>query len=421
MRRPEATTLRFMTPLVLGNMMNPLNSTMLATALTTICNAFARNVADGALLVTPLYITAMIGQPVMGWLADLYSPKRINTLGFVLVLAAAVVGMAAPSFGWLVVSRVILGLGTSAAYPSAMAILHRRYAAEGRGVPGNVLGVIAVSSQVCMVLGPVLGGLLSQYMGWKGIFFINIPWVLAGLYSSRFIPEDNGNGSTLFPVPPGETGGVLTLFRQRPGILLVYLRTAATNYVLYQLLYALPQWIQTMRHVKPANTGLMLLPMSLTSAVVAMVISRSANTTRQTLWGLCTIIPGSLALVWLHSSTPLYLLMIVIVWLGLAIGTNIIANQAALNEAAPAGQKGISFGLYRTFGYIGAIVAGAQLHSVFRTGVNDRSLHTLGYFALISCGILMVLFIFSLVKSTSYDDEVHRAVERYQCERAEDH
>src|ERR1700753_856411 len=128
---------RLLPPLVLGAMLNPLNSTMLSTALTRLTHSFGRDVAEGALLITPLYITAMIGQPLMGRLADLYSPKRINYLGLALVLAAGIVGIASRSFSWLIVSRILLGLGTSANYPSAIAILRRYYADRGKPMPAN--------------------------------------------------------------------------------------------------------------------------------------------------------------------------------------------------------------------------------------------------------------------------------------------
>src|ERR1700712_1996476 len=103
-----------MVPLVLGTMMNPLNSTMLATALLTLCNSFKVSVGQGAILITSLYVTAMIAQPLMGRLADIFSAKKINLLGFGLVLIAALIGVFAPSFSWLIVSRIMLGLGTSA-------------------------------------------------------------------------------------------------------------------------------------------------------------------------------------------------------------------------------------------------------------------------------------------------------------------
>ena len=74
-------------------------------------------------------------------------------------------------------------------------------------------------------------------------------------------------------------------------------------------------------------------------------------------------------------------------------GTSIIANQSLLNEEAPLNQKGVSFGLFRTATYIGAILSGTQLKSVFAHGVTDQSFHHLGFFIAVACGILVLLLV----------------------------
>jgi MFS family permease len=463
----KKVSLLFMIPLVLGTMMNPLNSTMLSTALATICHSFGRNISEGPLLITPLYITATIGQPLMGRLADIYSPKKINTLGFILVLIASLVGGLAPSFGWLIASRILLGLGTSAAYPSAIALVQKRYASFGQTVPGNILGIIAVTSQVSMVLGPTLGGYLTEWFGWSGIFFINVPWVLAAMWLSTRFPSfseraaANGNAATGNLVTAKETAAgrpgvwsrtwtrvdglgvfifslflvafwfVLTqrltlltgmplilillgllvfwerrqvdpflnvrLFLLKPTLSLVYLQTLATNYILYLMLYSLPEWIEGVRHVSPSRTGLLMFPMSFVAAGSAMLISRKENLTFLNICGVISMVVACSALFILEERTPVYILIGVTLLLGLATGVNPIANQASLKIQAPSHQIGISFGLYRTFGYIGAIISGSQLKTVFRHGVSDASFHQIVWFATGSCTILTVLHLLPAV------------------------
>ncbi|HEY0274112.1 MAG TPA: MFS transporter, partial [Chitinophaga sp.] len=211
---------------MLGSMMNPLNSTMLATALVTLCNAYKITVGEGAILISSLYITSTVAQPLMGRLADIFSAKKINTLGFILVLIASAIGVWAPAFGWLIASRIILGLGTSAAYPSAMALINQKYAAGQQKVPGSVLGLIVLSAQLSMVLGPVLGGALTQWMGWKGVFFINIPLVIIAMLLSVYIPD--------YPVSPENRQGSIYKRLDVPGILLFCAFLLATLYVLMQ-------------------------------------------------------------------------------------------------------------------------------------------------------------------------------------------
>jgi MFS family permease len=433
---------RFMLPLVLGTMMNPLNSTMLATSLITLCNSFKVSAGSGALLITSLYVTSTIAQPLMGRLADLFSAKRVNMLGFILVLIAALIGIAAPGFSWLIVSRVILGLGTSAAYPSAMAIINRKYADKQLPVPGKVLGIVALSGQVSMVLGPVLGGLLTQMLGWKGIFFINIPWVIVAIYLSRAIPDfpslqSNNKGSlykkldvtgvilfslfllallafllqhqlSLFMLGAAIILLVLMvvwewrqsspfidvkLLAQKPALLLVYVRTLATNYVLYLMLYAMPQWIEGVKHLKPAQTGLLMFPLSLMAIAVGLFTSKSNKLILQNVLGVFVLLLACTGLFMLTGHTPIYLFILFTLVMGTADGINLIANQALLNSETPLNKKGVSFGLFRTFGYIGAIVSSTQLKNLFGNGITDHNFHQIGYYTFYSCIALVILLV----------------------------
>ena len=442
----ERTDWNFMLPLVLGTMLNPLNSTMLATALTIICHQFSREVSSGALLITPLYMAATIGQPLMGRLADIYDPKIINRLGFILVFIATLVGIFAPTFEWLIVSRVLLGLGTSAAYPSAMALIAHKYGTSNRAIPGNVMAIITVSSQVSIVLGPLLGGLLTEFFDWQGIFLINLPWVIAALYFSKNIPAVKNrtqNTENISVLKKTDAIGILIfsalmvilllavvkqtnrelyftfgavlfvvfilwerkqlhpfidvrLLWHKPALLLVYIRTTGTNYILSLLLYALPQWIEIVKAMSPSQTGLIMLPMSLMSALSAIVISsKIKNIALLNFLGIVSLVAAcgylfllhyNIAIVWITGATMLA---------GIAIGFNVIANQSALSIEAPVDKAGVSFGLYRTFGSFGAIASGTQLKSIFHNGVSDISLHTCGWYAAGSCALLILLYVVS--------------------------
>lgn len=439
--RKEEIPYKFIAPLVLGTMMNPLNSTMLATSLITLCNSFKISTGKGAILITSLYVTSTIAQPLMGRLADRFSAKKINMLGFVLVLIAALIGVFAPAFSWLIVSRIILGLGTSAAYPSAMTLLNQKYAKEGRQVPSRILGVMGVSGQVSMVLGPVLGGLLTQSFGWKGIFFINIPWVIIAMlltYAIPNFPPVIKNNDSLFKkldvIGIILFSGVLLsllfllladsfslpllvvlivtlialilwerkqespfidvkLLANKPALSLVYIRTMATSYVLYLMLYGLPQWIEGVKNMTPADTGFMMFPLSLTAIFVGLAISKYNKPVRQNIMGVFVLTIACCGLLLLSKATPVYFIVLFAMVMGTADGINIIANQALLNAESPLAQKGVSFGLFRTFSYLGAILSGTQLKTLFRNGVNDQSFHHIGFYALCSCALLTILLV----------------------------
>jgi MFS family permease len=126
---------RFMAPLCLGSMLNPVNSTMISTALVAIARDFQATVAETGLLIGGLYITSAIAQPTMGRLADRLGARRVFLAGLYLVALAGVAGTFAPSLRALIWVRVLLGIGTSAAYPTAMRILRNRAAQTGSVEP----------------------------------------------------------------------------------------------------------------------------------------------------------------------------------------------------------------------------------------------------------------------------------------------
>lgn len=423
-------------PLLMGTVLNPLNSTMLATALLTICQSFHRNAADGALLIVPLYVAAAVGQPLMGRLADLFNPKKVYIAGLLLILIAAAIGALAPAFWWLILSRVLLGLGTSAAYPCTMAIVAHQ--SEKGTVPRSILGLISVSAQATLVLGPILGGFVTQYLGWTGIFTINIPWVLGSLYVTKWVPSISRPPMQLSlwkqvdPIGIFLFSGLLTglfmllttdlywgylilftaglvafvfweisqqqpfikvqLFGRQPALLMVYFRILATNYVLYLVLYALPQWLESVKMLSPGDTGLISFPMSLASGSVALATSRRGKLSWIYVLAILTMICACSGIFLLNQNIPLWAVIGIMLIFGAATGINGIANQAALSEETLPENTGASFGLLRTFSYLGAILSGVQLKTSFKTGVTDANLHHAGKYAVICCTIFLVLY-----------------------------
>ncbi|WP_407566001.1 MFS transporter [Streptomyces sp. 184] len=89
--------------------------------------------------------------------------------------------MLAPNLWVLVVSRVLLGFGTSAAYPASMSVLRTESERTGAKSPTGILAIPSVSNQVIAVIGPALGGLLIGAGGWHLIFGINVPLAVACL------------------------------------------------------------------------------------------------------------------------------------------------------------------------------------------------------------------------------------------------
>ncbi|MGW5353583.1 MFS transporter [Streptomyces sp. NPDC004031] len=123
-----------------------------------------------------------------GSTADRVGRRRIFQTGLAVFTAGSLLCSLAPSLGWLIVFRMVQAVGGSMLNPVAMSIITNtfhepRERARAIGVWGGVVGI-------SMAAGPIVGGALVQSVGWRAIFWINVPIGLAALVlTARFVPE----------------------------------------------------------------------------------------------------------------------------------------------------------------------------------------------------------------------------------------
>src|SRR5690242_13564903 len=172
---------RLVAPMVLGSVLNPVNSSIIAVSLVPIGHDLGATPSRTVWLISALYLATAVGQPVVGRLVDLVGPRAVYLTGTALVGLAGLLGLVAPSLGWLVVARVVLGLGTCAGYPSSMDLIRREADRTGQTSPAGTLTTLAVANQTVAVIGPPLGGALIGVWGWRSTFAVNIPLSLACL------------------------------------------------------------------------------------------------------------------------------------------------------------------------------------------------------------------------------------------------
>lgn len=147
-----------------GTLLNPLNTSMIAVAVLTLGAAFRVSTITAAWLISGFYLAGAIGMPLMGRLADQFGPRRVFSLGLLLVDLTSALAPLAPAFGWLLAIRIVQAFGTASAYPAGLAIIRAR---DRRGrAPAAALGAVSIAGSVSAALGPVLGGGLVALAGW---------------------------------------------------------------------------------------------------------------------------------------------------------------------------------------------------------------------------------------------------------------
>ena len=427
---------RLLAPMMLGSVLNPINSSIISVSLVPIGAAFGAPPAQTAWLISALYLATAIGQPVVGRLIDLYGPRRLFFVGTTLTGIAGVVGALAPSLGILIVARVLLGFGTCAGYPAAMYLIRSEARRTGHDSPAGVLTALAVATQTIAVIGPSLGGLLIGLGGWRTTLAVNIPLAVVGVILGRRIPRT--------PVSERGTQGLdlpgmalfaamlisLLLFLMSPDITHVYLlglsvaagggfavrekhvatpfidlrvltgniplvatyaRALLAYVVSYAFLYGYTQWMEEGRGLSASQAGLAQLPLFATAIVISTATGRRKDVRAKLLVGAVGQVVACSLLLLLNSTSAIWLLLVVALVFGIPQGLNSLALQNSVYYQAEPSRIGSSAGLLRTFGYLGAIVASAANGAFLSQRADTPGLHHLTWFMLGTAALFLVV------------------------------
>ncbi|HVU54729.1 MAG TPA: MFS transporter [Puia sp.] len=444
MNNKQAYPWRFVTPLYLGSTLNPINSSVIATALVPIAIALHLAIAKTVVLVSVLYLASCIAQPTAGKLAEEFGPRRVFIAGILTVITGALIGGLGNDLPALIVARLLIGLGTSAGYPTAMLMIRRRAQEAGlKEPPGNVLGGLQIAGTVTAALGLPIGGVLVGAWGWRTTFFVSLPLALTALYTAvRWLPRDARTEAPrtikdiaqridllgialfaatiaslllfLFTIPAPRWWALVIaillavvlvmwelrtcrpffdvrLLARNRALSRTYIRFALVTLCIYTVLYGLTQWLQASRHTPSREAGLLILPMSVLSAFLVHYLSKRNLVRGPLIMAAASSLLASAGVFLLSSGTPLLWIVVITLVFGVTMGTSASANQTALYKQVDGAQMGTAAGLLRTFAYIGSIASSALIKIAFHAGVGDHGLHTIALFMMAVSLLALIL------------------------------
>ena len=438
---------RLLAPMMVGSILNPINTAIIAVALTPIGLALGAPARETVWLVSSLYLATAIGQPLVGRLVDIFGVRSLYLLGAVLVTAAGAIGLLAPenrdSVWWLVAARVILGLGTCAGYPAAMHMIRAEADRTGLASPAGILTLLSVTTQTIAVIAPALGGVLVGAWGWRATFAVNVPLGLATLLlGALFLPRRtglepavqdrpriDGIGILLFAVAmlallvflqnlaptliwllvvalvaaaafawwerriPDPFIDVRVLWGNGP-LLLSYVRSLLTATISYTFVYGFTQWLEDGRGLSPTVAGLVLLPVFATGIAVALAFGRRPEVAGKLLVGSAAQLVAGILVLFMTGSSPIWFLVLAMLVLGIPQGLNNLAIQNSLYYQAEPERIASSAGLLRTFFYLGAIVSSVVYGNVYGARATTEGLHVLGWVVVGIAAVFLVLTVF---------------------------
>ncbi len=394
-----------------------------------------------------------------GSVSDRYGRRKIFQIGLCLFTCGSLLCSLAPSIGGLIAFRALQGLGASMLNPVALSIIANAFSepkdrARAIGIWGAVAGL-------SFAVGPLLGGALTQSVGWRAIFWVNVPiGIAAFILAAKFVPESKaararaldpvgqllvlfGLASLTYGVIEGphagwDSGLIVGLFvaaailfaaflryeprRKDPLLDLRFFRSmpfstaAVTGCCAYScfaaFLFLNALYLQQVRGLSAFRTGLYTLPLAVLLMVCAPLSGRMVGSwgPRPSLMAAGAGFLGStLLLTNLSGETAFLMLMLSYVLFGVGLG---MVNPAITNSAVagmPLAQAGVAAAIASTSRQVGAALGVAIAGTVVSARHVDVN-HTYGvsfvrathpiWWAMVACGALILVF--GWVSSTSW-------------------
>jgi EmrB/QacA subfamily drug resistance transporter len=396
--------------LCLGFFMILVDSTIVSVATPAIIEDLQTDV-NNVVWVTSAYLLAY-AVPVLitGRLGDRFGPKRLYLAGLTVFTLASLWCGLTNSIEGLIVARVVQGFGASMITPQTMAIITRIFPAARRGAAMALWGATA---GVATLVGPILGGVLVDGLGWEWIFFINVPVGLIGFALAwRLVPTLETNthsfdwlgvalsGVGMFLLVFGIQEGhqyhwntwvwlsigagllVLALFilwqsrnRREPlvplplfddrNFSLANVAISAMGFAITAMAIPIMIWAQVVRGWSPTQSALLLVPMALMTIVLARLVGGLTDRVHPRLltsFGFAGII---VSLVWLSSvMTPdsaVWTILLPMVLLGIGNAFVWAPNSATATRNLPIQQAGAGAGIYNATRQVGAVLGSAAI------------------------------------------------------------
>ncbi|MFP3466647.1 DHA2 family efflux MFS transporter permease subunit [Leifsonia sp. SIMBA_070] len=175
--------------LVIGFFMILIDTTIVSVANPSIMKGLDLGTDYNAVIwVTSAYLLAYaVPLLITGRLGDRFGPKNLYLIGLVIFTGASAWCGFAGQIGILIAARVVQGLGAALMTPQTMAVITRIFPPDRRGAAMGLWGAVA---GVATLVGPLLGGILVDSLGWEWIFFINVPvGIVAFILAMRLVPK----------------------------------------------------------------------------------------------------------------------------------------------------------------------------------------------------------------------------------------
>ena len=348
-----------------------------------------------------------------GALADRHGHRTLYLAGLLLFALSSLCSGLAPDTTALIVARGFQGVGAAAMFATTISLINASYSGRDRGIAFGAWGAV---NGAAAAAGPIVGGLLTEAISWRWIFFVNLPVSVAAVgLTLVFLPRASGRGGARIDLPgiAAFTGAAATLtyaLTRAPAVgwtagstlaLLTLTVVALLAFVVIELRSANPivdlgllrrpafsgtmvaalvlsvaafgiapllsLWLQSVRGMSPIGAGLALAPLSLAALVTAFALGRVLHRIpprRPIVLGLGLVGIGALLQAHLGAGSDWTALVPGLTVVGIGVGLVSPTLASAALEAVPGERSGMAAGAVNTMRQLGFALGIAVLGAV---------------------------------------------------------
>ena len=397
-----------------------LDNTVVNVALPTIQEDLRIGVAELEWVVTGYALSFAVLMLSGGKIADMFGRRRVFLIGLAIFTLASLLCGLAGNAELLISARVLQGVGAACMMPATLSIITATFPPRERGA---ALGIWAGVSAMALASGPLVGGLITEHIGWNWIFFINVPVGLIGLVAARvIIPESkdtskeqrldlpglltsgialfalvyalieaNSRGWTsplilsLFAIAlvSGAAFVILELRQRLPLFDMTLFRNptfAGANTVallvslaMFGVFFFISLFMQNVLGYSAVRAGAAFLPMTILIILVAPVAGKASDRlgSRWLMTGGMTLVACSLLIFAQLQPDSSYLRLLPgMVFGGFGMAITMTPMTAAALSSVPVDKAGVGSGMLNTFRQVGGSLGIAVMGAILANGSN---------------------------------------------------
>jgi EmrB/QacA subfamily drug resistance transporter len=419
---PKRTRNEILFAIMLGLFLSALDQTIVGTALPRIVSDLKGN--DLYTWVVTIYlITSTVTGPIYGKLSDLFGRKPMLLIGVSLFLIGSALSGLSQEMWQLILFRGIQGLGAGAIFPISLAVIGDLFTPAERGKYQGLFGAVF---GIAALIGPALGGFLTDRISWHWVFYVNLPVGAITLYIIwRLLPTLKREGARpaidylgaaiftggIVPVligltnaqkgdwsAPGVWGWIaagvvllavfvlvearakepivpLDLFRNRT-FSLSMVAVFMASFGFFAAIIFLPIWFQVVQGSSATESGYNLLPflagLIISSIASGQIVSRTGRYKWITVGALAFVTVGLVLMTGLRADTPFPILWVWMFVTGLGVGPSLAVYTIIVQNAVPMKKLGAATSDLTLFRQVGGTVGLTLGFTIFRSGLTTQ-------------------------------------------------